>query len=236
MVATVTLATLEGRIASRLIDPSSIAVPLSAIDTAINDSVTFWKTRMFYFNQRQIDLTLDVSPALDGSATSDPFVLGYGNTNSLYPNAPVLPQNFLFENPENGFTIPYNYLTYNLKKESQAIYDNANLRGVGLPYIYCFRNGNYEIYFYPQIPYTLRVNYYSEYPPLVSPTDNNDFTNYATKLIEYDATARLLSDLRLDDERADRMNARAQTEYVNLKSRSRKQDATGHLTVDSVLS
>ena len=236
MVAAVTLATLQGRIASRLIDPSSVAVPVAAITTAVNDSVAFWSTRMFYFNQYVANLTLDVSHALDGSATSDPYVLGYENTNALYPNAPVLPQNFGFEDPENGFTIPYNYLTYNLKKESQAIYDNANLRGVGLPYIYTYRAGNYEIYFLPQIAYTLRVNYYAAYQPLVNSTDSNDFTNYATKLIEYDATARLLSDLRLDDERADRMNARAQIEYVNLKSRSRKQSATGHLTVDSVLS
>lgn len=221
-MAGATFGVLQTRVSARVIDPSNVSISASNVAQAINDAVAFWKTRKFYFNQRTVDLTLDTSAALDGSATSDPFVLQYGNTNSLYPNAPVLPQNFLYEDEENGFTIPYNNLTYLIKKQPPAIYDNANIRGVGLPYIYCFRNGNYEIYFLPQIAYTLRVNYICDYVDLVNSSDTNDFTTYADKLIEYDAISRLLADLRLDDERAERFAARAQTEYTNLKSRSRK--------------
>jgi hypothetical protein len=225
-MATVTFGTLQSRISARLIDPSNVAVSASNVAQAINDAVAFWKTRMFYFNQNTANLTLDVN---------DPYILGYGNTKSSYPSAPVLPQDFLFEDPDNGFTIPYNNLTYKIEKVSQAIYDNANIRGNGLPYIYCFRQGNYEIYFFPQIAYTCKVNYFKDYQPLVNSTDTNDFTNYADKLIEYDAIGRLLADLRLDDERAEKFFARAQSEYTNLKSRSRKQNATGRLEVESIL-
>lgn len=230
-----TFGQLQTRVSARLIDPSNVAVSAVNVAQAINDAVAFWKTRKFYFNQTAANITLDVSPASDGSLPGDPFVLRYGNTQALYPNAPVLPQNFLFEDEENGFTIPYNNLTYSLLKVAQQVYDNASNSGVGLPYIYCFRNGNYEIYFYPQIAYTLRVNYYKDYPDLVNPSDTNDFTLYADKLIEYDAIGRLLADLRMDDERADRFAARTMTEYTNLKSRSTKQNATGRLVVDTIL-
>lgn len=234
-MAGATFGQLQKRVADRLIDPNNTAVSAANVAQAINDAVAFWKTRKFYFNQRVANLTLDVSPALDGSAPGDPFVLQYGNTNSLYPNAPVLPADFLFEDEENGFTIPYNNLTYNLDKQPPKVFDDVSNNGVGLPYIYTFRNGNYEIYFLPQTNYTLRVNYICDYAPLVNATDTNDFTTFADKLIEYDAISRILSDLRLDDDRAARFSARCEQENANLKSRSAKQNATGKLTIDTLL-
>lgn len=234
-MAGATFGQLQKRISDRLIDPNNISISPSNVAQSITDAVDFWKTRKFFFNQRVANLTLDITAATDGSAPSDPFVLQYGNTQALYPSAPVLPQNFLYEDPDNGFTIPYNNLTYKLNKEAPEIFDNASINGVGLPYIYTFRNGNYEIYFLPQIAYKLRVNYICDYLPLVNGTDTNDFTTYADKLIEYDAIARILSDLRLDEPRADKFAARAEREYTNLKSRSRKQNATGRLVVDTIL-
>jgi hypothetical protein len=230
-----TFGTIQTRVAQRLIDPSSVAVSIANVQQAINDAIFFWKTRKFYFNQKNVQLTMDTSAALDGSAPGDPFVLGFGNTNANYPNAPVLPQDFQFEDEENGFTIPYSHLTYTMEKVSNRRYDTDNIRGIGVPYIYTFRDGNYEFYFLPNIAYTLNVYYTKDYQPLVNTGDNNDFTNYAYKLIEYDAIGRLLADLRLDDERADKFFARAQQEYTNLKSRSSKQEATGRLSVETIL-
>lgn len=234
-MAGATYGQLQKRIADRLKDPTNAAVSASDVAQAINDSVAFYKTRKFFFNQRVKDLVLDISPSLDGSLRSDPFVLQYGNTNAQFPNAPVLPEDFLFEDPENGFTIPYNNLTYEVTKQPPKTYDDVSINGMGLPYIYTFRNGNYELYFFPQIAYTLRVNYICDYVPLVNPTDTNDFTIYADKLIEYDAISRILSDLRLDDERAAKFDARTEKELTNLKSRSRKQNATGRLSVETIL-
>ena len=235
MALTTTLGTIQQRIADRLIDPSSVAITTAQIAQAINDAIVFHKNSKFFFNQSLIVLTMDTTAAVDGTANSDPYVLGYGNTNSNYPSAPVLPSDFLYEEPGNGFVIPYNHLRYRILKKPPAEYDACNVGGIGLPFIYTYRNGNYEFYFLPNIAYTLNVYYRKDYVPLVLSTDNNDFTNYADKLVEYDAIARLLADLRLDDDRSDRFAARAAMEKRMLQSRSAKQDATGELTVESII-
>lgn len=226
-MAGATFGQLQTRVAARLIDPSNVAVSSSNVAQAINDAVSFWKTRKFWFNNKLTTLTLDLE---------DPYILGYGNSNPLWPNAPVLPSNFLFEDDKDGFVIQYNNQNYPLDKVHPREYDNSFLsNGNGLPFIYTWRNGNYEIYWKPQLAYTMQVNFYADYPDLVNPTDTNDFTTYADKLIEYDAISRILSDLRLDDDRAAKFAARAETENTNLKSRSRKQNATGRLVVDTIL-
>jgi hypothetical protein len=69
----------------------------------------------------------------------------------------------------------------------------------------------------------------------VNAGDTNDFTTFAANLITYEAVARVLSDVRLDDDRAARFKARAEEEYDNIKGRSFKQNATGKMTVDSIL-
>ena len=226
-MAGATFGQLQTRVAARLIDPSNVAVSSSNVAQAINDAVSFWKTRKFWFNNKLTTLTLDLE---------DPYILGYGNSNPLWPNAPVLPSNFLFEDDKDGFVIQYNNQNYPLDKVHPREYDNSFLsNGNGLPFIYTWRNGNYEIYWKPQLAYTMQVNFYADYPDLVNTTDTNDFTTYADKLIEYDAISRILSDLRLDDDRAAKFAARAETENTNLKSRSRKQNATGRLVVDTIL-
>jgi hypothetical protein len=222
-VTPVTFGTLQSRVAAVLIDPNSTAVSLSNVGQAINDAIQFWKQRKFQFNQRLVKLTLDVQ---------DPYVLGYGNSNPAYPSAPVLPSDFLYEDAENGFVIPYNNISYQIKKVPPHQYDrNNNYTAYGIPFIYTYRNGNYELYFYPNLAYTLNVYYIADYQYLVNSTDTNDWTNYADKLIEYDAIARLLADLRLDEARADKFRMRRDEELVALESRALKQNATGNVTV-----
>ncbi len=227
-MAGATFGQLQSRVSARIIDPSNVAVASSNVAQAINDAIAFWKTRKFYFNNKLTTIILDLM---------DPYILQYGNTPPpAWPGAPVLPSNFLFEDDKDGFVIQYNNQNYPLDKVHPREYDNSFLsNGNGLPFIYTFRNSNYEIYWKPQLTYTMQVNYYADYVPLVNTSDTNDFTNYADKLIEYDAISRLLSDLRLDDARAEKFAARAEVENTSLKSRSRKQNATGRLVVDSIL-
>jgi len=143
-----------------------------------------------------------------------------------------LPSNFLYEDAENGFVIPYNNITYTVAKIPPHEYDRRNnFTAYGIPFNYTYRNGNYELYFYPNLAYTLNVYYIKDYQYLVNAADTNDWTNYADKLIEYDAIARLLADFRLDEERAARFVARRNEELVALETRSMKQNATGRITV-----
>lgn len=225
-MAAATFGTLQTSVAKRLIDPNSIVVSSADVQQAILDAIGFWKPRKFFFNQATANLTMDVN---------DPYVLQYGNSVSGYPSAPVLPSNFLVEDEENGFVIPYNNLRYTMKKKPPQVYDAENIAGMGLPYIYTYRAGNYEFYWFPQIAYPLTVYYIKDYPDLVNPGDTNDFTKYAANLLIYEAVSRILSDVRLDDARAEKFKARAEEEYENIKGRSFKQNATGQVTADTIL-
>lgn len=226
-MAAATFGSLQTSVAKRLIDPNNVAVSNADVQQAILDSITFWKPRKFFFNQASANLTMDVN---------DPYVLGPASSPvSGYTNAPKLPSNFLVEDEENGFVIRYNNLRYTMLKKAPQEYDAVNIAGMGLPYIYTYRSGNYEFYWFPQIAYPLTVYYIKDYPDLVNTGDTNDFTNYAANLLIYEAVSRILSDVRLDDARAERFKARAMEEYENIKGRSFKQNATGRVSYDTIL-
>lgn len=221
-----TFAQLKTIVSRKLIDPNNTAISASDVGQAINDAIRFWRYRRFWFNESSTTLTMDIN---------DPFVLGYGNTNSSYPLAPVLPSDFLEELPKDGFVIQYSNLSYTMNKVHPREYDNQNVRGQGLPYCYTWRNGNYEFYWYPNLAYTLSVYYFKNYVDLVSDNDNNDFTNLADQLVIYEALSRLSGEDRQDLEMNNSYAAKADREYSNLERRTFKKTASGKLSVDSIL-
>lgn len=221
-----TFGTLKTKISKKLIDAGQTAISDADVGDAINDALHYWKQKRFWFNEAQTTLTMDVN---------DPFVLGYGNSNSTYPSAPVLPQDFLYEFPEDGFVINYNSLSYRFLKVTPAQYDDQSIQGIGIPYIYTFRNGNYEFYFYPNLAYSLQVNYLKDYSDLVTTGDTNNFTAYADRLLMYEALSHLYSENRQDIEQGATYAAKAKREYDLLKMRSGTNVTTGRLTVSSIL-
>jgi hypothetical protein len=221
-----TFGTLKTKISKKLIDASQTAISDSDVGDAINDALHFWKQKRFWFNEGQTTLTMDVN---------DPYVLGYGNTVVAYPDAPVLPSDFLYEFAEDGFVINYNNLSYRFLKVPPAQYDDQSVRGVGIPYIYTFRNGNYEFYFYPNIAYSLQVNYLKDYVDLVNTGDTNNFTAYADRLLMYEALSHLYGENRQDEEQGAAYAAKTKREYDLLKMRSGTNVTTGRLTVSSIL-
>ena len=221
-----TFGEMKPSIAKRLIDPSSTAVSLTDVGDAINDAIKFWKYQRFWFNEGDVDLIMDIN---------DPFILQYGNSKPAYPSAPVLPSDFLVETPENGFVINWNNLSYTMIKKQPREYDSVNVRGIGLPYIYCFRAGNYEFYFHPNIAYTMTVRYLRDYIPMTLDNETNDFTDYADKLIIYDALYRLSSELRQDEKMALYYSNARSLELTNLVQRTSKQTETGKLSVETIL-
>lgn len=223
---TSTFGSLEAKVSAKLIDAGNSAISASTVGDALNDALHYWKQKRFWFNEAQTTLTMD---------TNDPYVLGYGNTNSTYPNAPVLPQNFLYEFDKDGFVISYSKLFYRFKKVSPAQFDDSNIQGIGIPYIYCYRNGNYEFYFYPNLNYSLIVNYLADQPDMVGSNDTNVFTQYADRLLYYEALSHLYGENRQDLEQGNAYAARADRESRLLKSRSSNNNASGSLAVESIL-
>ncbi len=224
MVAT--FGTLKTKISLKLIDAGQTAISGSNVGDALNDALHYWKQKRFWFNEGQTTLTMDIN---------DPFVLGYGNSNASYPLAPVLPSDFLYELPEDGFVIQYSKLSYRFEKVPAAQYDDANIQGIGLPYIYTFRRGNYEFYFYPNLAYSLTVNYLKDVTDFVSDSDTNIFTVNADRLLYYEALSHLYGENRQDQQSAAMYAALAKREADLLRARSTANSASGTLTVQSIL-
>ncbi len=202
-------------VAKRLIDPNGTAVSSSDVQDAINDSIAYWKFRRFWFNEVSDTATLTAQSA------SFPY-----------------PSNFLMPSvDDDGFNIQYGGVTYPLTKVSMQVYDALFLsNGYGLPRWYArIGNEQYQCYPIPSIAYTVNRHYLSDYPALVNPTDTNDFTINAARLIELWALGNLVTELRQDTTMGDYYRAASQNEYRNLRVRTDKENGTGKLTIYSQL-
>ena len=209
-----TFAELRTRVSRKLIDPSNTAVSVANVGDAINDAIRFWRYKHFWFNEATATTTLVV-----------------GN-----PVIPNFPTDFLFEDEDNGFVIPYQQISYTLKKKHPKEYDLESIQNAkGIPYIYTWRNGVYSVYFNPNIAYTLNIYYIKNYIDLSADADNNDFTNYADQLIVYEALSRLTGEERQDMDTGNSYSAKANREFTNLKQRSAKQAATGRLSIETII-
>lgn len=226
-MAAPTFGSIKTKISRKLIDAAQTAISDSGVGDALNDALRYWKQKRFWFNEGQGFLTMDVN---------DPYILGPGNSAPAgYPGAPSLPADFLYEFEKDGFVISYSKLFYRFRKVPPGEFDSANIQGQGIPYIYCFRNGNYEFYYYPNLAYSMTVNYLKDVADMVNAADTNIFTANADRLIMYEALAHLLGEDRQDDKSESNFFAKVDREYKLLKARSARGIASGHLSVSSIL-
>lgn len=206
---------LRTKVARKILDPLNSAVTDENVGDAINDALAYWKYRRFWFNEHHSIATLSVS---------------VGNFTN------VLPDDFLYEFPEDGFNIPYNNITYPLFKKSPQIFDTTAIaNAVGLPYIYTTRNGNYELYFNPQLAYSLNIYYIQDQTPFANDSDTNPFSEYADQMLIYEAISRLIGEDRQDLQMNNSYWQKADREEKNLKQRTFKQTASGSLTVETII-
>lgn len=205
---------LQQRVSKRLLDPSNVAVALSDVKEAINDAVDYWKFRRFWFNTVRDT----------GTMTAQSGII-------------PLPDDFLVPFQENaGFEIEYSNMRYPLKKVNQSTYDGLWLgNGYGLPLFYSNLAGVYHAYPLPDQAYTVRRNYLKDYVDLVDDLDTNDFTDEAPRLIENWSLANLHMDFRQDEKMSEAYYNATQDEYKNLQIMTTKSNATGGLTLHSLL-
>jgi len=210
-----TLSEMQVYISKRLLDPNNTVVSLSDITEAINDSINYWKKRRFWFNE-----------------VSDTATILNQDPSFPYPADFLVPAT-----GDNGFNIHYGNMRYPLVKISQGQYDALFLdNGYGLPQWYArLGNEEYRCYPIPDRDYTVGRHYLKTYEPLVSPTDTNDFTENADRLISLWATANLIAELRQDDKMEAYFRSAANDQYQNLGVMTSKANASGKLTIDSLL-
>ncbi|MDP9195210.1 MAG: hypothetical protein M3O22_00300 [Pseudomonadota bacterium] len=208
-----TFASLKTSAAKRLMDDSNTAVSASDVGDSVNAAIRFWKQKRFWFNQATATPTL---------TEDDPDITG-------------MPSAFLYELSQNGFVIEYASSRYPLVKVDNNFFDAKDSEGVGLPAIYTYRNGGYQVCPYPDQAYTLKLYYIKDYSDLSGDSDTNDFTAYADRLVLYEALSRLHGELRQDEKMEAYYSARAAAEYQNLQTRTAMLIGTGTLSVDTIL-
>lgn len=213
-------------IARRLIDDSNTAVTAVEIREAINESISYWKFRRFWFNTSKFNTTIVAADTTLATSTS---------TCSIVP----LPSDFLTDLPRNGLVILENLFPYQVKKEPPTVFDGlSNLVTTGRPRIYTNRNGSLEAYPSANKDYAVNLYYIKDYVALATDgTDDSSTNDFLTDdkgrfLIQNHALANLHGELRQDDLMEKRYTARRDAEYNTLISRTNKSLRTGILTVE----
>jgi len=203
-------------VSKRLIDPSNTAVDVSDVKEAINEAVRYWKIRRFWFNE-----------------VADTATLTRQDPNFPFPTASCLLPAF----GTDGFYVIYSNLRYPLRKIANQEFDNIFLsNGYGIPRWYA-RIGDvgYQCYPIPDKDYTLGRHYLKEYADLVNDSDENDFTTNAARLLTLRALSTLSMELRQDATMAAYYSDKEHAEYQNLLLRTTKQNASGSLSIASLV-
>lgn len=210
------LGSMTTYISKRLIDTSNTAVSVPDVQEGINNSIRYWKFRRFWFNEANDTSTL--------TANSNAFP---------YPSDFLVPVM-----QDDGFCIEYSGIRYPLIKIEEAVYDGLYIEnGLGLPRWYA-RTGSdeYRCYPIPNINYTVRRHYLRDYTDLVNDNDTNDFTNYASRLINLWTLADLTSELRQDDtDMGEYYRNAAMDEWRQLRVMTNKANSAGKVTLYSDL-
>lgn len=200
---------------SRLLqDPNNTAVTPSDVGYLLNQALGYWKNERFWFNEITDTTTL---------TESDPSI--------------PLPDDFLVPSIDDAFVIEYSGIRYPLKKVSESLYNAMYLsNGIGQPYYFSRQaDTEYKVYPIPDRDYTLRRFYLRDYADFSADEDTNAFSEKAFPLLQYTAAAYGSRDLRQDIAMYDAFMAQARSEYQSLLKTTRKDNATGSLTITSML-
>lgn len=219
------MATLGGMttdIARRLYDDNNTAVSRADIQTAINDSIRFYKNRNFFFNNEvtTINMLNDDNNFIGGNVLQN------------------MPSDVLYLLEDSGMFITYNQSRYLMQKVQPWEYDWTNYESQGIPYIFSIVDNQYRVYPYPDQNYNVTIRYVKDYTDfLTDGTQDNltsDWTTFAEVLVRNDALSRLHAELRQDEKMAAIFAQRAQAEYDNLIRRTVQQVRTGRLSIDNI--
>lgn len=209
-----TLLSMRQFVSKRLQDPDNTAVSASDVDGLINDALAYWKNVRFWFNE-----------------VTDTTTLTQGDT-----TVPI-PDDWLCPSIDNCFVIEYSGIRYPLRKISEEMYNAFYLsNGVGQPWYFTRQaSSEYQVYPIPDRNYTLRRFYLRDYDDFSGDSDTNDFSEKATNLLQYTAAAYGSRDFRQDIDMYNVFWAQALVEESNLLTTTRKDNATGAVTIYSML-
>lgn len=201
-------------VSRRLLDPNNTAVSSSDVGDSINAALNFWKNVRFWFNEITDTTTLTQSD-----------------------NSIPIPDDWLCPSVPNCFVIEYSGIRYPMRKVSETDYNAMYLsNGVGQPFWFSRQaDTEYKCYPIPDRDYTCRRFYLRNYDDYSSDSDTNVFSEKATNLIQYTAAAYASRDFRQDLTMYQAFMDQANQEEKSLLAITRKDNATGSLSVASAL-
>jgi len=207
-----TFVELRNLVSRRVQDVNNTAITVTDVGDTINASIRYWKQKMFWFNEVTDIVTLTA------------------NNPVLTPTIPIL---YLMR--DDGMALLDQSYRYVLRHITPTEYDQNDIGQIGRPFAYTYRNGGYELYYYPMDPYQVRIHGIRDYVDLVEDSDTNDFTVYADRLIMFDSMARIYAEIRQDYESAAVFDKAADQEYRNLMTRTANNTTTGTMGIDNSL-
>ena len=208
-----TLSEIRTKILSKL-DDGSVQRPTSAeVDAQINSTIDFYENDHFWFLQDIATLTTTPGDRVLGSIPSD----------------------FKSVVEPNGLVIIQGNIRYPMEHVTPLAFDTLDVDAQGRPVWYTYREGNFELYYIPDMAYSVRLFYNKTYADLVNDGDSNDFTNFTPRLIEYRTLADLLLDYREDEVRGNMYLSRAAEEHRQIMSETYNRTATGNISTESIV-
>jgi len=219
-----TLGELRTRILAKLAEGGGyVAAPTAAqVNDQINSTISLYSSDTWWFTEAiETGLCVVGDPILPVPEDFGAF---------LEPNGVVVQQNNV-RYPVMKIT-PLQYDT--IYVGSGVSLDPLSLGATGLPRFYTYRDQRIELYYPPNFEYTYYIYYKKLYADLTTDDESNDFTNFCTRLIEYQTLADCYRDYRSDAEMAAIYDAKVKTEYLSIAQQSYERTATGNLTTENV--
>lgn len=218
-----TLAQIRNQVKAKLAEGGgTLAAPTdSQIDAQINSVIQYYAKRVWWFSEDTVTDTL---------VTDD-------------PNVPV-PDDFGEFIQPDALVIEQNNVRWPVEQVTPLQFDSLYAGGNGLPRWFKYEDGAITLYFAPNTDYTYHLHYRKTYADLVADGDENDFTVYADRLIEYRALGECYRDYRSDAEMSavhlgpDGSGEKSGTVYnelMNIRRQSYNRSATGNLTTESIV-
>lgn len=184
------------------------------VGDALNDSIQYYSSKEFWFNEDQATLT----------CTAGSAILTTG-----------LPSDFYGLREPNGLVISDGQSTFPLQKVTGLQYDTMDSQSQGRPQFYLYRDRKIYLYPYPDSAYTVFMNYTKSYSALVNDSDTNDFTDYADRLIEAEAISSLYRDFRHSPQDAAIYEKVARKEMNQIIQQTTSRLSTGFLTTQNIV-
>lgn len=207
------LSVIRDRIASKLTDGELVRPTSAQITQAINATIDYYENRYFWFQQGFSALT-----TVDG----DPVLSG-------------IPADFKFQQHPNSLVLLKNNYRYPLEHITPIEFDQVtNDISESFPRFYTYRTGAFELYPTPDDAYTVNLYYWKSFADLVADTDENDFTIYAERLIEYKSMLDLLEDYLPEDDRIMIYRTKVKDELDTIENETYNRLSTGRLTTENI--